>query len=228
MTANPTRTPITSDAAGHAPPKAVARLARLHLMPEQLRRIGPKEYEELAERAAAAMSDGQADALSVRLFFNLLRVGNRLSKDFEVAIRQSAGLSFAGYQLLFSLKSVGPINPNLLARIASVSTASMSSLLNTLERKELISREADPEDGRRTIVRLTEAGETLVESLYLQNMDREQAWSLALTHAEAVQLSELLAKLLMHRPRPYGEDPGTQAFWAPEGEPADHAGPPTA
>lgn len=228
MTATPTSRPAASDATGHSHPNGAARLTRLHLMPEQLRRIGPKEYEELAERAAGAMSDGQADALSVRLFFNLLRVGNRLSKDFEVAIRQSAGLSFAGYQLLFSLKSVGSINPNLLARIASVSTASMSSLLNTLERKKLISREPDPEDGRKTIVRLTEAGETLVESLYLQNMDREQAWSVALTHAEAVQLSELLTKLLMHRPRPYGEDPDARAFWAPEGEDADDPDPSTA
>lgn len=191
-------------------------LARLHVMPEKLHRVSPMEYQELAERAAAAMSDGQADPMSVRLFFNLLRVGNLLSKDFEVAIRQSAGLSFAGYQLLFSLQVVGPINPNRLARIASVSTASMSSLLNTLERKEMISREADPEDGRKTVVRLTTAGETMVKSLYLQNMDREQAWSAALTQGEAEQLSELLKKLLLHRPRPLGQDPGTRKFWAPE------------
>lgn len=219
MTANPTSPPrAAEDSPGGPLPDAPAHLARLHLMPEQLRRVGPREYQELAERAAAAMSGNQADALSVRLFFNLLRVGNRLSKDFEVPIRESAGLSFAGYQLLFSLKAVGPINPNLLARIAGVSTASMSSLLNTLERKGFVSREADPEDGRKTIVRLTDEGESLVANLYLQNMDREQAWSTALTRSEAEQLSALVSKLLAHRPRPVGEDPVNRDYWSQDSD----------
>jgi DNA-binding MarR family transcriptional regulator len=182
------------------------------LVPET-RRVSSQQYQEYAERAAALMSDGQADPMSVRLFFALLRVGNRLSKDFEVAIRQTADLSFAGYQLLFTLKAVGPVNPNHLARLSSVSTASMSSLLNTLERKGLLSRSADPEDGRRTIVDLTEAGDDLVSVLYLENMDREQAWSQALTQHEAETLAELLSKILTHKPRPYGTEPPSGAYW---------------
>lgn len=179
----------------------------------ETRRVTSEQYQEYAERAAALMSNGQADPMSVHLFFALLRVGNRLSKDFEVAIRQTTDLSFSGYQLLFSLKAVGPINPNHLARLASVSTASMSSLLNTLERKGMLSRSADPEDGRRTIVDLTEAGDELINELYRHNMDREQAWSQALTEDEAQTLAELLRKVLAHKPRPYGEEPSTQAYW---------------
>jgi DNA-binding MarR family transcriptional regulator len=177
------------------------------------RKVTSQQYQEYAEKAATLMSDGRADAMSVRLFFALLRVGNRLSKDFEVAIRQTADLSFAGYQLLFTLKAVGPINPNHLARLSSVSTASMSSLLNTLERKGLLSRSADPEDGRRTIVNLTEAGDELVSALYLENMDREQAWSQSLTQSEAETLAELLRKILTHKPRPYGVEAPTRSYW---------------
>ena len=191
-------------------------IARIHRMPEQLRRITPTEYQRLAERASSEMSGGQSDSMSVGLFFNLLRVGNRLAKDFEVAIRQMAGLSFAGYQLLFTLKATGPINPNLLARIASVSTASMSSLLSTIEKKGLITREADPVDGRKTIVHLTEDGESMVQKLYLQNMDRERAWSKGLTRLEAQQLAYLTTKLLMHRPRPVGEPSSDTDYWADE------------
>lgn len=187
-------------------------LGNMALVPER-RRITSQQYQELAEQAALLMSDGQSDAMSVRLFFALFRVGNRLSKDFEVAIRQTSGLSFAGYQLLFTLKSVGSINPNLLARLAGVSTASMSSLLNTMERKGLVSRSADPEDGRRTIVDLTDSGDDLVSTLYLENMDREQAWSEALTRDEAEVLSELLRKILAHKPRAYGGEAPTGAYW---------------
>lgn len=185
---------------------------RMALVPVN-RRISSQEYQEFAERAAALMSHGRADPMSVGMFFALFRAGNRLSKDFEVAIRQTADLSFSGYQLLFTLKAVGPVNPNHLARLASVSTASMSSLLNTLERKQLLNRSADPDDGRRTIVDLTEQGDELVSVLYLKNMDREQAWSQALTEEEAATLSLLLRKLLTHKPRHYGEEPANRAYW---------------
>lgn len=183
-------------------------------MSETNRKITSQRYQELAEEVSHQISDGRADELSTKLFFNLLRMGNRLSKDFEVAIRQRAGLSFAGYQLLFTLKAVGELHSNQLARLASVSTASMSSLLNTMERKELVLRVADPIDRRRTVIRLTDLGQSMIESLYLGNMDRELAWSKGLTRDEAETLSELVAKLLQHRPRPVGEEPENFEYWA--------------
>src|SRR5699024_5482483 len=109
--------------------------------------------------AALEMSNGQADLLSTRLFFRLLRLGNRLSKDFESAIRQKTKLSFPGFQLLFSLKAVGEVGSVQLTRIAGVSTASMTSLLHTLEGKGYVLRREDPDDARKKIVSLTEAGE---------------------------------------------------------------------
>src|SRR5690625_1048336 len=183
-------------------------------MLETNRKITSRQYQELAEEASQELSDGKADELSTRLFFNLLRMGNRLSKDFEVAIRQRAGLSFAGYQLLFTLKAVGELHSNQLARLASVSTASMSSLLNTMERKELVQRVPDSVDRRRTVIRLTERGQSIIESLHRGNMDRELAWSKGLTREEAETLAALVEKLLQHRPRPVGEEPDDYEYWA--------------
>lgn len=184
-------------------------------MTETNAKISPQQYQELAELTAHQVSDGRADGLSTTLFFKLLRMGNRLSKDFEVAIRQRADLSFAGYQLMFTLKAVGELTSNQLARLASVSTASMSSLLNTMERKGLVEREADTIDRRRTIICLTEQGQSMMESLYLGNMDRELAWSQGLTRDEAEILSDLVEKLLLHRPRPVGEAPENFEYWKP-------------
>lgn len=163
-------------------------------------RITPEDYQRLSEVAATEMSGGQADILTTRLFFRLLRFGNRLSKDFETAIRSKADLSFPGYQLLFSLKAVGPLGSNELARLSAVSTASMTSLLHTLERKGYVLREDDPDDARKKIISLTEAGESLVADLHVYGMDREIAWSQALTREEGQQLDELINKLLTHQP----------------------------
>jgi hypothetical protein len=52
-------------------------------MLETNRKITSRRYQELAEEASQEISEGRADELSTRLVFNLLRMGNRLSKDFE-------------------------------------------------------------------------------------------------------------------------------------------------
>ncbi|MDJ1370630.1 MarR family winged helix-turn-helix transcriptional regulator [Gulosibacter molinativorax] len=167
------------------------------------RRITPGEYEELAKSAALEMSDGQADLVLTSLIFNLMRTSNRIVRDFEVAVYNTAELSWAAYQLLYTLKSVGPMHPKSLARIAGVSTASMSSLLNTMTKKNLVTRTPDPDDGRRQIVTLTEEGESILQVMYQENRDREEAWGEALTRDEAEQMVTLLQKMLLHRPRPH-------------------------
>lgn len=177
-------------------------------------RISARRYQELAEQTSQELSDGKADVLSARLIFSLLRLGNKLSKDFEVAIRQRAGLSFAGYQLLYTLNAVGAVHSNQLARLASVSTASMSSLLNTMERKKLVKRTTDSDDRRRTVIELTTMGRSLIEELYLENMARELTWSKALTRNEAEEFSVLVEKMLRHRPDPVGKEPENYDYWA--------------
>lgn len=176
-------------------------------------RITRQEYQKHAEDAALDMSNGQADILTTRLFFRLLRLGNRLSKDFESAIRQKSKLSFPGYQLLFSLKAVGDVGSIQLARIAGVSTASMTSLLHTLEGKGYVLRKEDPDDARKKIVSLTGAGQELVSALHRENMARELAWSKALTRDQAEQLNQLVSALLEHQPSPVGAELSFDEYW---------------
>ncbi|MFT4468554.1 MarR family winged helix-turn-helix transcriptional regulator [Arthrobacter sulfonylureivorans] len=171
-------------------------------MQKRTQRVGPAEYEELAHKAATELYP-DVDFTAMSMCFNLIRVTNRILKDLEVSVHRPSGISFAGYQLLFSLKTVGQVHPNLLARLAGVSTASMSSLLNTLERYGLVTREPDPSDGRKAIVSLTDEGESVVAELCMNNNQREQEWVAGLTETEASILTELLKKLLLHRPQPH-------------------------
>ena len=172
-------------------------------MKKQAGWIGPAEYDGLAREAATALYP-EVDFAAMSLCFNLIRATNRMVKDLEVSVHRLGGISFAGYQLLFSLKSVGPVHPNALARLAGVSTASMSSLLNTLEKYRLVRREPDPTDGRKAIVSLTDEGESVVAELCRANNQREQEWAEGLTETEANILTELLTKLLLHHPRVHG------------------------
>lgn len=162
-------------------------------------RIGSEEYERMASAAAPALYPG-VDFGSMTLSFNMIRMANRLIKDLEVSVHRRNGMSFASYRVLFAVSAAERITPNELARLSSVSTASMSSMLNTLERSGLIVRDSDPEDGRRSIISLTLVGRrTLEEAMPLNNI-REQEWARGLSIGEQTLLLELLRKWLLFRP----------------------------
>lgn len=162
-------------------------------------RIGPEEFERLATSAAAEVyPDLDVDAMT--LTFDLIRVANRIMKDLEVTVHRPAGVSFAAYRVLFAISSAGRVVPNELARLSSVSTASMASMLSTLDRAGLITRDDDPDDGRRQIIGLTATGERLVADLIAATNLREQEWAHGLEPGERMLLVELLRTWLRFRP----------------------------
>lgn len=162
-------------------------------------RVRPQELERLAHRAALdAYPEVDFDAMAMA--FNLMRAANRLTRDLEVSVNRPNGLSFAGYRLLFTIKAVDGEHPNELARLNSVSTGSMSSLLQTMDKYGLVVREADPTDGRRSVVRLSGKGEAVVADLCRANNLREQQWAEGLNSEERQTFTSLLRKLLLHHP----------------------------
>ena len=55
-----------------------------------------------------------------------------------------------------------PLSPTEIARRLIVTTASVTSLLDTLERRGLVERRADPADRRRLLVAITPPAQDLV------------------------------------------------------------------
>ena len=56
----------------------------------------------------------------------------------------------------------GDVLPSEISKESRLSTARIAAALNSLENKELITRQIDPKDRRRILVRLTEQGENLI------------------------------------------------------------------
>ncbi len=156
-------------------------------------------FEKLANDSTTEMFP-EYDAAAMALCFNLIRLANRITTDLDVSVHRPEGLSFSAFRLLFAIRAVGAGHPNELARLSGVSTASISSLLNTLEKYGLVTREADTSDKRKTLVRLTPLGEARVTELARKNSLRESDWADGLTSTEATILTELLRKLLQHHP----------------------------
>jgi DNA-binding MarR family transcriptional regulator len=106
-----------------------------------------------------------------------------------------AGSSGYEYRILVALGDLGRASQADLGRVAALDRRDVTHTLRSLEARKLISRSADPSDARRTLVELTDDGESLFERLD-QVVDEVQDEVLApLTAAERGTFLSLLQRL---------------------------------
>ncbi len=152
-------------------------------------------YESLArERADSLADDMDLDTFAVA--FNLFRASSRLVQDLESQVHRPLGLSVAGFRILFTIWTLGELQPRQLAQLAGVSRAAVSGVLNTLERDGLVGRHKDSTDGRLINVRLTAEGEGRVKQAYIDQNQRERELFAALERDELVSLAGMIRRLL--------------------------------
>lgn len=70
----------------------------------------------------------------------------------------SGGLTYVAASVLGSIVRAGTIRPGTLAKVEGTSAPGITRLLIELEQRGLVEREDDPEDGRSSLVRTTNAG----------------------------------------------------------------------
>ncbi len=125
----------------------------------------------------------------------LVQVGEAFLAMVDKALRHHR-LSQAGRQALAALEGAGqPLSPTTLADRLIVTTASITSLLDTLERRGLVERRPDPTDRRRLLVALTDDGRALVEQFLPEVVALQTAVMAELTETQRQQLLRLLSKV---------------------------------
>lgn len=97
-------------------------------------------------------------------FLNLLRTGDHVF-EAEGKFLARHGISQGRFTVLMLLNRCNgeTSTPAELAEEAGVTRATMTGLIDTLEKDGLARRETDPNDRRTVLVRLTPAGEALLE-----------------------------------------------------------------
>jgi DNA-binding MarR family transcriptional regulator len=83
-----------------------------------------------------------------------------------------------------------------LAELASVSRATITGLLDTLERDGFVRREPDPADRRQTEVHLTPAGQEFMHDLLPTHFQLINGLMANLTEAERKTLVKLVHKIV--------------------------------
>ena len=131
-------------------------------------------------------------------------VGDLLDQAMDLTARflaDRADLSASAAFVLNRVNREGPVRLTSLAAKEGVSQPSMTQLIQRLERLDLVSRLADPEDGRAALIAITEHGRTLLEAR--KRLRRERLATLLKTlsaeEESALRLSAQVAFPILNR-----------------------------
>ena len=139
--------------------------------------------------------DGPGPELQARLGYLLKHAFLQLEELHAVHLAQSA-VNIRELSVLLLLAGREPESQQQAAGRLGVDRTTMVGLLDGLEGKGLLVRQSDPEDRRRNVVVLTDAGRRALEAARAAS-DRAEGELLAdLSAAEEGQLRDLLARIV--------------------------------
>lgn len=105
-------------------------------------------------------------------------------------------LSPAARQALAVLDGAGePLSPTEIARRLIVTTASVTSLLDTLERRGLVERRPDPADRRRLLVAITPPAQAMVRQYVPEVVALQGAVMSGIDEEDRQQLIAVLTRI---------------------------------
>ena len=156
-------------------------------VPEPLRRVGDDFEDEYPG----------ASALATECFANLFQAGDLLMELHNRQTREQYQLSPSARQVLAVVEGAGqPLEPSVIAERVLITTGSMTSVLDTLEKRGLIQRMPHPDDRRKLLVDITPAAQAILDELLPSLHARERdVISTALSTKEQRELLRLVAKV---------------------------------
>jgi len=108
----------------------------------------------------------QADVDSVIQFLNILRIGSDISEALDGFLAQHGLLQGRWWVLILLMREDDLTStPSELAKKAGVSRATMTGLIDGLEKESLITRLTDKADRRKYAIKLTSAGQAKLDEI---------------------------------------------------------------
>ena len=156
------------------------------------------KYECLLERAKRYP---ELDPSAMEAFLHFLRTSTELFESIKAA---HASHNFSdgrfGVMMLLNRDPGKPVNPADLADRADVTRATMTGLIDTLERDGFVKREHAPADRRMMLVQLTTKGQNFLDEILPDYFRRVAVLMSPLTAAERQTLVTLMGKIQQSLP----------------------------
>jgi len=106
------------------------------------------------------------DFEAMAVMSNLFRAASAVRNHFERNVLAESGLSWTAFVVLWVTWIWEPAETRDIAAEAGISKATLTGVLSTLEKLELVRRERSATDGRLVLVKLTPQGKALMETLF--------------------------------------------------------------
>jgi len=137
-----------------------------------------------------------SQALATEIVLNVVRTGMALHARVETIVREYGLPSATSLGVLEVLRAAGePMQPSAIAHRLLSSRPAMSGVLDTLQRRGLVRREAHPDSKRGRLVKITPAGMEVLDRVLPVLHRTEATWMTRLREHQQKQLVESLGLL---------------------------------
>jgi DNA-binding MarR family transcriptional regulator len=144
----------------------------------------------------AAILENNPIPIAYRLNFLANFYVGPLVKEVERAFRMTR----PEWIVLFCLHQRAGLSAQQISHVSGRPKTSISAAINLLQKKRLISRETDVQDGRRQVLHVTEAGQRVYAAILEKFVEREARMTAGLGKRERETFLALLDKLIGHSP----------------------------
>ncbi|MCT8160948.1 MarR family winged helix-turn-helix transcriptional regulator [Pseudoruegeria sp. SHC-113] len=154
---------------------------------------------------------GGLDYLPMEIFGRLSEASLLFRRDWLEPLLAEHGVQSGEFDVLATLRRAGApyaLTPTELFEAAMISSGGMTSRLDRLERSGWIKRAPNPNDRRGTIVSLTEAGKSLVDTIVPAHLANEAKALSLLSDTQMQRLNILMARLIESLQKPHEGDDG--------------------
>jgi MarR family 2-MHQ and catechol resistance regulon transcriptional repressor len=118
----------------------------------------------------------------------------RAMMKFTTAGIQESGLGESDFRVLEVLLHKGPLPVNVIGPKVFLTPGSISTAVDRLFAKGLVSREENPEDRRIRVVALTESGKALIRPIYRKHVEDIRQVFAGFTPSDVRHLERLMKK----------------------------------
>lgn len=139
------------------------------------------------------LPENQRRALNV--YVKLMRASNHATSKIHGHLKDD-NLTVSQFGVLEALYHLGPLSQSELGEKILRSNANLTTVVDSLEKKRLVTRSRPEQDRRRVTVNLTESGDELIARVFPHHariVTRELGF---LSDAEKITLSKLLKKFM--------------------------------
>lgn len=151
--------------------------------------------EELKSSLSRLQVSGDPWSMYANMLF--MKVATELENHFDSFVSPH-NLSSGRFTILYILNdSADGLMPSELSQLVGVTQATISGLINGLEKAEFLKRETHKNDGRSFVIKITEKGSQLIQQLTPLWMARvDEFWGQFQNEEERAMVSKILDKMV--------------------------------